>query len=161
MLNINVTGIPTPQGSKKGFVINGRAVIVDDNKRPLKNWRQDVRIAALAAISDHANWTPLDGPVFLEATFYMPRPAGHYGSGRNAHVLKPSAPTHPDRKPDLDKLLRSTLDALGEAGCWRDDARVTHITATKEYADDVPVGASLVIAPHVETITTAGQAVLL
>ena len=43
-------------------------------------------------------------------------------------------------KPDLDKIVRSTLDALGEAGMWADDAQVTWLLAAARYADDETPG---------------------
>jgi hypothetical protein len=67
--------------------------------------------------------------------FRFARPKGHYGSGRNAAVLKPGAPRSPAGKPDLDKVLRSTLDALGEAGCYRDDSQVVAVEAQKAYCE--------------------------
>lgn len=55
-------------------------------------------------------------------TFHLPRPKGHYRTGANAHLLRDSAPEQPSVKPDLDKLVRSTMDGLSEAGVWHDDA---------------------------------------
>src|SRR3954449_13019503 len=55
----------------------------------------------------------LDGPLLIRLDFYFPRPATHYGTGRNAGQLKDSAPLYPDTVgADLDKLARSTVDAL-------------------------------------------------
>jgi len=51
-------------------------------------------------------------------------------------MLRDNAPTHPHRKPDLDKLTRSTLDAIGSAGAWRDDAQVVCLYVWKLYAAD-------------------------
>ncbi len=41
-----------------------------------------------------------------------------------------------DRRPDLSKLVRSTEDALSDAGAWEDDARVVECLARKVYAGD-------------------------
>ena len=142
-LTIDIVGVPAPQGSHRGFVVNGRAVITQDNKKT-KPWRQDVRAAALNKIAEHPDGYPLTGPVHIEITFHMPRPGYHYRTGRHAGQLKPTAPRHVDKKPDTDKLLRSTFDALGEAGVWRDDAQVASVTATKEYADG-NAGAHIVV----------------
>ena len=49
-------------------------------------------------------------------------------------------------KPDIDKLQRSTLDALGEAGVWRDDSQVVDIRAWKSYADNETPGAVITVA---------------
>ncbi len=137
---INAVGTPQPQGSKRGFVRGGRAVVVDDNKPALRTWRGDVIDAALGV-----GQTMLAGPVEITITFALRRPNGHYGTGRNAGTVRGSAPSHPAVKPDLDKLTRSTLDALREAGIYRDDAQVVTITAAKRYADGRPPGAHITI----------------
>lgn len=128
-VTITVHGTPAPQGSKRGFVVGKRAIVVDDNKPRLRTWRQDVKDAALA------QWaTMLHGPVEVYVAFWLPRPKGHYGTGRNAGRLRPGSLTEkPAKKPDLDKLLRSTFDGLKEAGIYKDDAQVIIVQATKQY----------------------------
>jgi len=130
-LTIDVRGIPAPQGSKRGFVNNGRVSMVESSKK-VKPWRQDVKHAALDVLGDAP---PLDGPVLVDVWFRLTRPKSHYGTGGNSRVLKILAPRYPAGKPDIDKLLRSTLDALGEAGVWRDDAQVVAVTMRKTYGD--------------------------
>lgn len=138
---ITVCGTPAPQGSKRGFVAGGRAIVVDDNKPRLRSWRQDVRAAALETGS-----SMLRRPVHVEVTFFLARPKGHYGTGRNTGVVRGSAPPHPGVKPDLDKLLRSTLDGLKEARIYEDDAQVIIISAAKQYARrGQPPGACIAI----------------
>lgn len=138
-LTIDVAGVPAPQGSKRGFVNRhtGRVVLVEQSAK-VKPWRQDVKAACLDARGDRPSIT---GPVELTATFYMPRPKAHYGTGKNADRLKPNAPTYVDKKPDQDKLLRSTLDGIGEAGVWGDDAQVAVIVAGKLYGPNPATGA--------------------
>jgi len=110
-IEITVYGNPAPQGSKKFVgVINGHGMMVESSKK-VKPWRQDVKAAALAA---RAGEPPIDGPVIARMVFTMPKPASAPKRKR----------TYPDKKPDLSKLVRSTEDALTEAGIWRDDARV-------------------------------------
>jgi crossover junction endodeoxyribonuclease RusA len=135
-LTITVLGTPAPQGSKRGFVNQktGRVVIVEDSKQKTKTWRQDVLSAAVDALPD--GWHPIDGPVWIEAYFYFKRPASHFGSGRNAGVLRASAPEFPAVKPDVDKVLRATLDALAAAGCFANDSRVVSVRAEKRYVDE-------------------------
>src|SRR5206468_2876661 len=103
-------GTPAPQGSHKAFVnrATGRAIITQDNART-KPWREAVKSAALDVMPD--GWQPITGPVSVAMTLYMPRPKGHYGSGRNAAQLKDSAPAYPTTKPDVDKCCRAVLDA--------------------------------------------------
>jgi Holliday junction resolvase RusA-like endonuclease len=110
-----------------------------ESSAKVKPWRQDVRARAIEAI-EATDWQAPAGPVFVTLTFYLQRPKGHYGSGRNAGTLRPTAPESPAVKPDLDKLIRSTMDALTEAGVVRDDAQVVELAARKRYAVG-PVGA--------------------
>lgn len=139
-LQFEVIGTPAPQGSKRHV---GNGVMVESSAK-VKPWRQDVAAAARDA-AESAGWTAPAGSVVVHLQFRLPRPRGHYGTGRNAGRLKPSAPTH-FRKPDLDKLVRSTLDALTTARVLGDDAQVALLTARKVYADDAPVGASVTVA---------------
>ena len=136
VMEVRVVGLPAPQGSKKAFVNRrtGRAVVVDDNKPRLRTWRDDVKNAALDARSDEQSWTPYIDALEVDITFLMPRPRGHYRTGRNAHLLRDSAPGRPTTKPDVDKLLRGCLDALKDAGIYRDDAQVVDLAGRKIYA---------------------------
>jgi len=121
-IQITVHGIPAPQGSKKfvGHNRAGRGVLVESSKK-VKPWRSAVVAAAIPARPP----APLDGPLVADMVFTMPRPRSHYGTGRNAGQLKERyVSAVPDRAPDLSKLVRSTEDALTDAGVWADDARV-------------------------------------
>lgn len=130
MITFTVRGLPAPQGSKRAIRNRhtGRVALVESSKR-VAPWRADVRAAALAAMGDRL---PLFGPLTVSLTFALPRPKGHYGSGRNVAVVRPSAPSYPAGKPDLDKLVRSTLDALTGV-VFADDAQVVEVTARKLY----------------------------
>ncbi|MGH9088810.1 MAG: RusA family crossover junction endodeoxyribonuclease [Acidimicrobiales bacterium] len=139
-LAILVVGTPAPQGSKRHV---GNGVMVESSAK-VKPWRQDVKAAALDAIAE-AGWEPATGPVSLNITFRLSRPRSHYGTGRNAGHIKSSAPVWVDKRPDLSKLVRSTEDALTEAGVWRDDARVARLVVRKVYAEVEPVGAQIVV----------------
>jgi len=139
-IEIIVLGTPAPQGSKRGFAIKAKGAYTGkvaqvESSAKVKPWRMAVKYAALEEFIRLDSWHEMTGAIVLEVTFRLPRPKGHYGTGRNAGLLKPSAPWFPAGRPDLDKLLRSTLDALGEAGVWGDDAQVTTISAFKDYAD--------------------------
>jgi Holliday junction resolvase RusA-like endonuclease len=143
-LTINVVGTPAPQGSKRAFVVNGRAVLAENSKR-VRPWRQDVKAAALDATA-YVGWKAILGPVELAITFHMPRPRYHYRTGARAHELKPNAPTYVDKIPDLSKLIRSTEDALTEARIWGDDSQVARLVVEKRYANG-PTGAHIQVRP--------------
>lgn len=125
-----VYGRPQPRGSKRGFVRGGRVVMTDMNPHS-GEWMNLVRDQAVQAMGD----LPLmEGPLKLGVTFYMPRPKGHYGSGRNANVIKPSAPMFPHVAPDTTKLLRAVEDAL-TGTVYRDDAQIVIQMALKRYGE--------------------------
>ncbi|WP_312811096.1 RusA family crossover junction endodeoxyribonuclease [Corynebacterium variabile] len=118
MTTFHVAGVPAPQGSKNAYRRGGRVVLVESSKK-VKPWRAAVAQAATIAYL-HAE--PIDGPVTVEVEFILPRPKS-----------LPKRITDMVRKPDLDKLVRSTLDALSGIA-YVDDNRVTRIVATKTYA---------------------------
>lgn len=125
MTEINVNGTPAPQGSKRHV---GRGVMVESSKK-VKPWR-----TAVAAVAEKVNFGELSY-VCVVACFRLQRPKSHYRTGRYAHLLKANAPEFPGKYPDLDKLARSTLDALRMGGAYRDDAQVVALHAVKVYAD--------------------------
>ena len=130
VLKLWIPGVPVPQGSKQGFARGPRVMIVDANAEKLKPWRSHVCSYALEAWAGQA---PLDEDVMAWMEFVFPRPAAHFGSGKNAAVLKPSAPHYKNTKPDKDKLERAINDALTDAGVLRDDCRVVDGGSRKFY----------------------------
>ena len=120
MIDIYVPGIPVPKGSAKAYVVKGRAIVTQDNAARQKPWASSIAYTAMQAMEFKK---PTSGPVSVSLTFYMPRPKGHYGSGRNSALVKESAPNHHITKPDLDKLIRCVLDALTGV-VWNDDSHV-------------------------------------
>ena len=76
------------------------------------------------------------GPVRVDVTAVFARPKGHYGTGRNAERLKPSAPRWPTTRTsfDRDNLDKLVLDALTEAKAIEDDSFVVDGRVRKMYA---------------------------
>src|SRR5690606_6553718 len=105
-LIVRVYGIPAPQGSKR-HVGGGRMI---ESSKKVGPWREAVKAAVLTATGRRP--ATLDGRVRVDATFFLPRPKGPYGTGRNAGRLRGTAPAERTTNPDPDKLLRSTMDAL-------------------------------------------------
>lgn len=142
LLEFRVYGVPAPQGSKR-YV--GRGIMVESSKK-VRPWRADVLAASMIAV-DKNQWSkPITEPVKVQVEFYFPRPKNHYGTGRNAQKLKPSAPKFvtSSSKGDLDKLCRSTLDALAQKSgglVLSDDSIVVSLYAIKRYVDTEPPGA--------------------
>lgn len=74
------------------------------------------------------------GAVEVEFTVFRLRPKGHHGSGRNAGVLKESAPAFPTARPDVDKHARAIMDAL-HGVVWRDDSQVVEVLGRKRFGE--------------------------
>lgn len=160
-LTINVVGTPVAQGSK---VANrfGHGVR-DANPTKLKPWRAEVAGCVTEAMAA-TGWHTLDGPIEVTLTFFHERKAGHYGTGRNAGILKPSAPRWKATAPDIDKLTRAILDALTTSRAIRDDARVARLVVEDLWAD-AATGARITITPLTDAspavctpVTAAGEA---
>jgi crossover junction endodeoxyribonuclease RusA len=134
-LELVVYGRPAPQGSKR-HVGGGRMI---ESSKHVKPWRDDVKAAAEALLAGQRPWAPLNAPLIVRMVFTTSRPRSHYRTGRNAHLLRDNAPARPHGKPDASKLIRSTEDALTDAGLWRDDALVVEYErAAKVYAGEDP-----------------------
>lgn len=145
-----VSGMPAPQGSKRGFPVkrkNGTVgvAITESAGERVKTWRQDVRETALQVMED-VGWetVPRHQGVRVDITFWFPRPKSHYGTGANVSRMKPSAPRHHLVKPDKDKLERAVLDALTSAGVYVDDSQVVVGTTEKLWGGDLS-GATITI----------------
>lgn len=134
-LRFDVIGVPQTAGSKTAIKQpDGRVNVVESGNREAKRtWRGDIRDAATRAIAASPdNWWQYDGPVLLTLTFHRARPQGHFGSGRNARALKPSAPRWPLSAPDLLKMARAVEDAL-QGVVYVNDAQIVEEILRKDY----------------------------
>lgn len=158
MIRIVVYGTPAPQGSKKGFAIKrggkftGKVAMVESSAK-VKPWREDVRAELCGFISKNALGdvlalgpgrlvgegygaslvfdrfhVPFNGPIRVRLTFTLSKPAN----------APKRTVTWPCKKPDIDKLARSTLDAIVSAGLIADDARVVDMACGKRYPNEGP-----------------------
>ena len=131
-ISFSVVGEPAPQGSKRNV---GHGIMIEASKA-VKPWREAVKWAAVEAIAGRPR--PLLGSakgaaLFLEVEFFLRRP-------------KSVKDKYPGKRPDIDKLLRSTMDALTQAGVYRDDSQVVDTHMSKRYADSTrSVGAYITV----------------
>lgn len=128
VLQFRAVGRAKPQGSKVGILVGGknkprRAMVVDDEKPALTGWREAVRSSAVEA--QGPGWCSLTGPLRVVLLFALPRPQ------------KPRWPWPIVKTAgDIDKLTRSTFDALTDAGTWEDDGQVADLRVIKAYPGD-------------------------
>jgi crossover junction endodeoxyribonuclease RusA len=128
VVEFTVFGVAQPKGSTKAWTrivhdkVTGRpkplASITSSNDK-LKPWEHDIR----AAIQNAAPGVFFDAKhaVGVRLLFVMPRPTSL--AKRILHHLT---------APDLDKLIRGSLDAL-KGKIWADDSQVVHVNAWKVY----------------------------
>jgi Holliday junction resolvase RusA-like endonuclease len=126
-----VVGHPQPAGSKRAFPNKGGGVSVVDDNPKAKSWQAEVSVAAIQAMID-AELEMFEGPCGMAVIFTLVRPKGHFGTGKNAGVLKESAPPYPIVKPDTTKLLRGVEDAMTTI-VYRDDSQVVEQAVSKHY----------------------------
>lgn len=136
VISFQVHGLPVPQGSTRSWVVNGKPVITSAAKG-LSTWRRLVSDVA----QRYAPEEPWEGPVGIELHFGIPKPK--------------SAPKRkrvwPDKRPDLDKLIRAVFDAL-TCVIFADDSQVVDVRATKDYgAPGVVVEIHRIFEPEVSS----------
>ncbi len=119
MITFDAIGKPEPQGSAKAFVRGGRAHITSDNTG-LRFWRNIVAEAARQAMGER-NLVDRPEPVRVNIVFRLSRPAS-----------LPKRQSYATKKPDIDKLVRSSLDGMTGV-VWRDDSQVIELTVRKQY----------------------------
>lgn len=128
-MTIIVHGEPGPQGSKR-FV--GRGIMIESSPK-VKPWREAVKWAALVAMGKtellpgKPQIEMIKGPVTCRIVFTMKRPP-----------TAPKSRKYPANAPDIDKLTRSTFDALTQAGVWEDDGRVVDQHSIKVFPGSHP-----------------------
>lgn len=133
-LLITVHGRPAPQGSKRHV---GNGVMVESSKK-VKPWREAVKEAArhrlearsmqvYGGIGQEGTFRIL-GPVAIEIEFMFDKPKSAPKRRRIWPITRSTG--------DVDKLQRSTFDALTDAGVFKDDSQVIEVRARKVHTDD-------------------------
>lgn len=126
-----VRGLPMPQGSHRAFVVHSKGrprAVMTSAAKGLSAWRQAIAQEARRAMNDAAL---LEGPLAVTAVFGLLRPK-----------TRPKRELWPDRRPDLDKLLRALLDACTGV-IWRDDAQIVRASVEKTYSSSPGVSVEI------------------
>ena len=130
IIELFVPGIARTAGSKSAFKDKFGKVHLTHAGKYSKGWMDSVKWWALKTYGERT--ILLTCPVILKLIFFRRRPKGHYGTGRNAGLLKDSSPEYPTSKPDLDKLNRAISDALTGI-VFKDDSQVVKLESSKFY----------------------------
>jgi Holliday junction resolvase RusA-like endonuclease len=139
MLTFTVYGVAQPKGNMRAFIKRGmKFPIVTDSNRNAKSWAQLVAEGASRELAGRTIARLQEGALRVSAEFSLPRPKKYQRRGvAVAHLTA----------PDLDKLLRSVLDAMSEV-VYLDDAQIVEVVAAKRYADvDEPPHVTITVEP--------------
>jgi Holliday junction resolvase RusA-like endonuclease len=173
-LAVTIIGDPKTKGSTTSFVPhdrsgqparrpNGSLVVVTKNDAgpDADVWAAAISTAAHRQMAINCLDYIRQGGVWVELTFVRPRTKGHYGTGRNAGVLKDSAPAYPAVRPDIDKLERCALDALTGV-VYGDDGQVVALRSVKVFGEPARLELAVwQLPPTVADQHASDQAVLI
>lgn len=126
---LHVYGTPAQQGSKRflGVTKQGKGIMVETSDRTAP-WRSAVINACVEYHREHGRIT-YENAVIARIVFSFRRPPSV--SRRKRPFMNVA--------PDLDKLLRATLDGLKAGGAIADDRLVVEFTrAAKVYCNEDP-----------------------
>jgi len=115
-----------------------------ESSKKVQPWRQDVK----TQVANSYHGPVLDRAISIEIEFRFHRPKSHFNA---KGVLKASAPVDLVSRGhgDLDKLLRSTFDALSASSggaLIADDSLIVQVTASKVYCLAGECSGALLIA---------------
>lgn len=150
-LAIRAIGRPAPQGSHE-VGANGHVM---HSSQYLAAWRRQVAIATLTAVKA-AGYAPGSLPLF------GPRSAVY------VHELvlivqddqcRAAGTDEPTGRPDVDKLLRATIDGLGDAHLFADDSQIVKIHELSKVRPELDelTGAVIVISDRPRPVITQGE----
>lgn len=124
-----IPGNPIAKKRPRFTVRGGHAMAYSDQASEEGLWI----IQAMEKCKNHLQ-RPICVPVDIAINFYLKRPKGHYGTGKNSDILKKSAPKHHACKPDIDNLVKWVFDCLNHCGVWKDDCQIVRLNAVKMWA---------------------------
>lgn len=115
-----VFGEPKPQPRPRAFTRNGHASVYDPGTA--EGWKGSIALAI------GGGRKPYDQALSVAIDFYFAPP-------KNLQKKCERGETHfRTSKPDIDNLIKSTLDAMTALWVWFDDSQIVEIRATKRYA---------------------------
>lgn len=123
-IELLIPAIPIAQPRPRAVNVQGRSMLVSNPaKHPVTAFKATCQLIA----RNEYQGPPLDGPISLTIVFILPRP--------KVKIWKkqPMPRERHNKRPDLDNLVKSVVDALSGL-LWRDDAQIYHVDASKFVA---------------------------
>lgn len=127
MLKFRLNCIPTAQArarhmtTKSGLSVSYKSANQKANERTLE-----------ALLAPYAPKAPLQGPLVLE--FVAALPVGKSDS-KKLREAKLTGLVAPEKKPDLDNILKNLMDCMTRLQFWTDDVQVVCLRCAKIYAE--------------------------
>ena len=142
VLTITIPGNPATKGSMKCLGRRGpTGHQLVDSHASTKPWMEKLA-TSLRGITEKHNVAAAKQPVTADVWVTLERPKSHYGTGRNARVIKEWAldltPASSDTSGDVDKYARALLDGLQAADLLDNDAQVVRLVIEKSYVHPEP-----------------------
>lgn len=121
-MEIEIVGLPAPQGSKRVFInkVTGRPVMKESSDKKVDAWREAIGYAVRDYL-ERLPAPPMAGPLAVRLSFRFPTVAS--APYRYWHSVR----------PDIDKITRSTLDGLTFSGLIVDDSVISKLSVMKRY----------------------------
>ena len=125
LIEFEIQGIPRPQGSKRHV---GNGIMIESSKH-VKHWRA---VASLCAREAMVGSDIIRKPNAVRVTvgYYFPRPQKH----STKKAILDGLPVYHTSTPDVDKLLRATLDSMSQI-VFEDDSQVLLGSCLKLYSE--------------------------
>ena len=133
MINQHIKGKPKAQPRVKATMRGRHAGVY--TPKTADEWKQ-----IIAASLEPYSGRLIEGSFTADLCFYFSRPKAHFGTGKNNHQVKESAPRRHIQKPDVDNLAKAVLDVLTSIKFWKDDSQLVKLTVRKAWADVVDEG---------------------
>lgn len=129
IINFTVFSQPIPQPRPKGRRIGAGIQIYTPASKKIAEYKDTIRNAFLKAslsIKDKTFLFSDDYDIKLTVRYFLKRPQDLLSTNQTDDALPHT------RLPDLDNLLKGTMDAL-TGFAWKDDSRVFDIVSSKRY----------------------------
>lgn len=130
MRTFDVPGEPKGKMRPKASSFGGHARVYTPSKQvEYENW---VRLCYRRAYPEAE---PFDRPLMVSLLIFLPIPKSE---SRKKRALMANGEILPTKKPDVDNVMKSVLDALNGLA-YRDDSLICVASASKKYAESPKV----------------------
>ncbi len=136
MLRIVIPGPPISKARPR-LSVRGRFANVYDSQKILSTLKKKELDANLCHFQIETNLSQDEIkaysslPLSVSLEYHMPVPDSDSKAVKNAKLWGFELPSH---KPDIDNLVKWTLD-IANGILWADDAQIVHLTASQKYSE--------------------------